>query len=89
MTNYREWGERFDERMAIRRRVMDILGISLPKKIQNDQKEAVRQSMIGCVTCGHTRSCASWIRIGDGSAGPPAFCPNRAVFQKLMDAEPA
>lgn len=83
--DYRHWGEKFDERMDIRRKVMDILGIALPKKIDKETQEEIKQSMIGCATCTHIRSCAAWVGRGDGSDGPPTFCPNRATFLRLMN----
>ena len=84
LADFRAWGNRFNRGMTIRRQVMQILGISLPKRIGTEVREAVRQSMIGCTTCDQLRSCSSWVSFGNGSDGPPVFCPNRAVFLRLM-----
>ena len=84
LASYQEWGEKFDQGMTIRRRVMEALGIKLPKQIREDTRETLKQAMIGCVTCDQMRSYASWLTLGDASAEPPAFCPNREVFLNLM-----
>lgn len=84
LTNYREWQERFDKRMTIRRRVMELLGIVLPKQIRAETQEAIRQSMIGCATCEFTQSCEKWVNQNDTGAGPPSFCPNRDALLRLM-----
>ena len=81
---YKAWGYRFDQGMVLRRRVMDLLGITLPRQIGRDTREVIRQSMIGCTTCDRVRSCLSWLEVGDASDGPPDFCPNRSTFLELM-----
>ena len=36
LTDYRGVGEKFEQRMALRRQVMDALGIKLPRKIDKE-----------------------------------------------------
>ena len=80
---YQEVGERFDQRMEIRRQVLDALNITLPKHVDAEARAAIRRSIINCLECSHTQSCIEWLRTGDASTGPPDFCPNRVAFQAL------
>ncbi|MXQ07842.1 hypothetical protein GQ651_08280 [Alphaproteobacteria bacterium GH1-50] len=81
--NYLRWGAIFDERMNIRRQVMDALGIDLPKSIDEETREAIRRSIINCLGCKHTRSCIGWLTLADATGGPPDFCPNKEVLEML------
>ena len=82
-TFYKDWTVGFDRRLALRRDVMQALGIDLPRSVSDDVRETLRQTLIACATCDRIGSCAAWVKLGDPDLGPPAFCPNRARFKAL------
>ena len=82
-TNVLKMGEVFDQRMKIRRQVTKALGIVLPRDIDAEVREEIRQSIINCVTCRNTEPCLEWLKAGEVEAGPPENCPNREIFQIL------
>lgn len=82
-SNYHEWGQLFDERMKIRRQVIEALDLTLPNNVDEETRESIRRSMINCVGCTHTPSCLDWLRTCEAGAGPPEFCPNKDVFRML------
>ncbi len=82
----RRSAEQFDERMALRRRVIDALGIDLPQRPDGPAQELIRQTLINCVTCERAPDCRAWLgtTVVPG-AEPPEFCMNRAQFEELRD----
>ncbi len=83
---YKDWLDRFDARLSLRRRAMRALGVALPARPDPATQEILRQTLITCATCDHARSCAAWLELGDPRHGPPAFCPNRERYLKLLAA---
>ena len=81
---YRKLGERFDQRMGLRREVVHALNIALPKHVGEEAREAIRRSIINCLECNQTQSCVDWLRSADAKTEPPEFCPNKAAFRDLM-----
>ncbi len=81
---YREWWHRFDDRLDLRRRALNALGISLPTRPTRAERDMIRETLIGCTTCAEARACAAWLALGDTDT-PPVFCQNRETYLKLMD----
>ncbi|MEM0948872.1 MAG: DUF6455 family protein [Pseudomonadota bacterium] len=81
---YQDWLDRFEARLSLRRRAMKALGVALPARPDKDTQEILRQTLITCTTCDHARPCAAWLELGDTFAGPPAFCPNRDRYLRLL-----
>ncbi|WP_410482336.1 DUF6455 family protein [Ovoidimarina sediminis] len=81
---YQKWSENFDRRMTIRRRVMNALGISLPRQMGDGIRETLKQTLISCATCDHVSSCADWLSLETAISEPPGFCPNKERFKALL-----
>ena len=85
-TVYSNWLKRFDQRLEIRRRVMEALGIRVPRRISTETREMLRRTMINCATCENVKSCLDWLERADFSAGSSAFCANRDLFGSMSPA---
>lgn len=75
--------QKFSDRLALRRRMMDLLGIA-PGPYEDEVEDALRRSMLDCGACTDDDACAKWLETADGTEDPPAFCPNRNLLRTLM-----
>lgn len=82
---FRQWTQDFDHLLALRRRMMDALGIA-PKTISSDVREDLRQTMLTCSSCPLDAACGAWLETVDTAEDPPEFCRNRNLFRALMVA---
>lgn len=73
--------ESFDRRIALRRRMLDHLGISLSEQATVDARSDVRATLLACASCGDARLCECWI--AQQNAGIPLFCRGRESFLRL------
>ncbi len=81
----RHVGEQFDDRMALRRKVMKALGVKLPRRVDGAAQEVIRETLIACVTCGRAQDCRAWLGTVEAAAEAPAFCPNRERFEAMLE----
>ena len=51
----------FDDRMALRRRMLDHLGIDLSDETALAYREDLRATMVGCSCCREKDDCALWL----------------------------
>ena len=73
----------FKERMALRRKMLNVIGVKLPKwRIPQDLEEEIRDSIINCHECKSGDS-LSWLAAAADEASPPEFCPNRDTILRL------
>ncbi|MFC0160003.1 DUF6455 family protein [Mameliella alba] len=78
----------FQTRIYLRRRMMRVSGIDLPKRRLSDSLESdIRDSMINCHKCNRAAECLTWVtgaanRAAD-AATIPKFCVNREIFERL------
>ena len=81
----RQTAERFDDRMEQRRRVMEALGIVLPRRIDGAAQQLIRETLTTCVTCPRAHDCKAWLGTVKTAPEAPAFCPNKARFEALLE----
>lgn len=74
----------FEERMALRRKMLSLTGVQFPKRrIPKDVEDQIRDSIINCYECESGETCALWqLSAADGTA-PPDFCPNHDTILRL------
>ncbi|WP_339758497.1 DUF6455 family protein [uncultured Sulfitobacter sp.] len=74
----------FEERMALRRKMLSVTGIMLPKRrIPQDVEDEIRDSIINCYECKSGDTCATWLATAADGVPPPEFCPNRDSILRL------
>ena len=73
----------FEERMALRRRMMSVTGVRLPKETSQSLENVTRESVIRCFECKSGDYCAVWLEAVDPGVSPPDFCPNAALNRQL------
>lgn len=74
----------FEERMALRRKMLNVTGVKLPKRrIPQDVEDEIRDSIINCHECESGGTCVSWLATAADEASPPEFCPNRDAILRL------
>ena len=74
----------FEKRMALRRKMLNVTGVTLPKRrIPKDVEDKIRDTIINCYECKSGETCASWLATADDGVPPPAFCPNRDTILRL------
>ena len=81
----RRMGDQFDDRMALRRKVMEALGIALPRRVDGVAQELIRETLTACVTCDRLDDCKAWLGTVEPGAEAPAFCANRERFEALRE----
>ena len=86
-TGIRQTLVRFEDRLKLRRRMLRRLGVRLPRHLTPQEQETVRETIIRCVNCDHTGACSAWLNREDAPAEPPAYCPNRDIFEAMMKAD--
>jgi hypothetical protein len=74
----------FEERMALRRRMLRLAGVALPgRNIPESIEEEIRESIFKCNDCGSGTECAAWLAAAKPGTPPAAFCPNRDAILRL------
>lgn len=74
----------FEERMALRRRMLSVTGFRLPKRrIPQKVEDRIRNSIINCYECKNGDTCASWLTTVEDGVPPPSFCLNRDTVLRL------
>ena len=74
----------FEKRMALRRKMLNVTGVKLPKRrIPQDVEDEIRNSIINCYECKSGDTCATWLATATEGAPPPKFCPNRDSILRL------
>lgn len=81
----RQTAEQFDDRIEQRRKVMEALGIVLPRRIDGAAQELIRQTLLTCVTCAKADDCKAWLGTVETAAEAPAFCQNRERFGAMLE----
>lgn len=76
--------EDFDRRMALRRRMLDHLGLRLSEDEAEALRPHVRATLTACATCGNPEICEFWM--AKKRAGLPVFCRARDAFLQLEAA---
>ena len=79
----------FEERMALRRRMMSVTGARLPEETTKSLEEMMRESVIHCFECKNADHCAVWLEAVDPGVSPPVFCPNADINRRLQDMRSA
>jgi len=74
----------FEERMGLRRKMLSITGVKLPKRrIPQVVEDEIRDSIINCYECKSGDICAIWLATATDGVPPPEFCPNRDTILRL------
>lgn len=74
----------FEERMALRRKMLGVTDVKLPKlRIPKHVEDKTRDSIINCYECKSGDTCASWLSTAAEGVPPPEFCPNRDTILRL------
>jgi hypothetical protein len=74
----------FEERMALRRKMLNVTGVKLPKgRIPKDLENELRESIINCYECKSGNPCVTWLTTATEGVPPPEFCPNRDSILRL------
>ncbi|WP_417809354.1 DUF6455 family protein [Thioclava sp.] len=80
----------FEKRMTLRRRMLAISGVSLPKGDLCDALYAAnRKNIIDCYDCHNDEECEIWLNGHQTSRDPPKFCNARlSIFhmRRLLNA---
>lgn len=69
----------FDKRMALRRRMMEHMGITRRPELAEDLRPFLRQTRTACNRCNDPDECQTWL--DSGAYGPPKFCRGRLSFE--------
>lgn len=71
----------FEERMALRRKMLKVTGVKLSKRCQSQDAEGkIRDSIINCYECKSGETCVRWLATAADGVEPPEFCPNRDII---------
>jgi hypothetical protein len=74
----------FEERMALRRKMLNVTGVRLSKRrLSQDVEDKIRDSIINCYECKSGDTCTSWLAAVADEVPPPEFCPNRDTILRL------
>lgn len=73
----------FEERMAMRRRMMAVTGASIRKKTMASLEDKMRESVTRCHDCENGDYCRVWLEAVDPGVTPPDFCPNAGLNREL------
>ncbi len=72
---------KFDQRMKLRRRMMERLGVQ-PSAEQAPQVHAeLKASLLACGSCQNTDVCEAWL--DDHDTAEPLFCAARPALQTM------
>jgi len=74
----------FGRRMALRRRMLGHMAISLTDSAALEHRADVRATLLGCGGCPSPDACARWV--DDNCPGLPMFCGARDAFLRLEAA---
>jgi hypothetical protein len=83
LPRYRDAMQNFRDRLLQRRRMMQALGIRLPKALSVAEQDQVRQTLLHCTECESAENCASWLTSLESIGDAPDYCPNRDLFRAL------
>ena len=76
--------EAFEERMALRRRMLRLAGVTLPSRnIPENIEDEIRDSIFKCDDCASGEECAACLAAAKPGTPPAAFCPNRDAILRL------
>lgn len=81
----RDWERDFRRRSELRHGMMRRLEIVLPNRPTQQTQQDVLYTVRACTSCSSTEACLNWLGAGGGS-GPPAFCPAKDAFSRLMQS---
>jgi hypothetical protein len=73
----------FEERMALRRKMLGVTGVKFPKRLTQELQDEVRESILACYACKSGETCANWLAKTADGVSPPAFCPNHDAILRL------
>ena len=74
----------FEERMALRRKMLKVTGVKLKtKRVPKDVEDMIRDSIFACNDCTSEDACRHWLDTAPEGEPPPAFCPNKETLEKL------
>lgn len=74
----------FEGRMALRRKMLNVTGVKLPKRrIPQDVEDELRDSIVNCYECKDGDTCVTWLATATEGVPPPEFCPNRDSILRL------
>lgn len=74
----------WDQRMAVRRRMLTHLGIDIEDMTVCIDPADIRATLCACAHCRRPEVCEGWI--AQDAPGLPAFCGARTSFQNLATA---
>ena len=74
----------FEDRMALRRRMMAVTGVHVSKEMAASMEEITRQSVVRCFECENSDYCRVWLEAVDPGVMPPDFCPNAELNRQLL-----
>lgn len=71
----------FDRRLAIRRKMMAHLGVSIAEADAEAHRADLRTTLLSCASCPNPAVCEAWIE--GRQDGVPMFCSARSAFLRL------
>lgn len=71
----------FERRMAVRRQMLDHLGIDLTADAAPAFQDELRQTLLACASCRRDAQCECWVR--NGNPGVPEFCAAHEAYLTL------
>lgn len=81
--------EDLSRRLAVRRRMLDHLGLTFTESATARCYEDLRETVLSCAHCTDPSICEAWLE--QGHSGPPEFCTGRSAFLALratLEASP-
>ena len=84
MTHLHKIAEGHTRRMALRRRMLDHVGIILTEEMADPLRDEIRDSVMACVGCKNADVCEGYL--DRDYTGLPMFCSARYAFQNLSAA---
>lgn len=81
---FKDWIDRSDRRLHLRRLMMQSLGIA-GKRDSHVARDLVGPTLLACTSCSREDACEAWLGAQLASSRPPGFCANRHRFQRLME----
>lgn len=78
--------DRISNRADLMERMMRKLGVREAVTQMPDAPSVMRNATIRCVSCSHSKECASWLDAATVPAHAPGYCRNRELFEFVADA---
>ncbi|MFY0691135.1 MAG: hypothetical protein JXR14_04340 [Paracoccaceae bacterium] len=77
-------GDAFEERMKLRRWMLEVAGVRQPaRRLPDAIEEQIKSTVINCLECPQGGRCRDWLETSKPGQDPPEFCKNLDTILRI------